>query len=425
MSKPTIETVPIDQLKLYPGNYRQGDIGAIVESIKANGWYGTIVAHRKTRRILAGNHRTQAAQQAGLTELPVYWISGNEAAARKILIADNRTSDLATNDEHALADLLTQLEDDLAGTGFDHTDLQTLLDRLHTETDTPVTDPEPSVPDKAKAKWGTEPGQVWTAAQQTIIIGDSTDPDTYQHLPEPAHMVFTDPPYGVAYTGGTDDALTISNDDLTPDQLTDLLSRSLSLTRHNTHPGGAFYVCSPGGPNERVFATVLQRLGIHRQTIIWAKDLFAFGRSDYHYQHEPILYGWKPGAAHRMLAGRDQSTIWTTTLADWQAKRLTRLNAKAIRELLDAGGDTTVWEHARPKRSPEHPTMKPVDLCARAIRNSTRTGDHVLDPFAGSGSTLCAAHQLDRRGTGIELDPGYAATILDRLQQLGADPTRQ
>jgi site-specific DNA-methyltransferase (adenine-specific) len=197
------------------------------------------------------------------------------------------------------------------------------------------------------------------------------------------------PPYGVAYVGKTADALTIANDALDEAGLRDFVGALLDRTIAATRPGAAWYVAAPAGPLNLIFGQALHRLGVYRQQLIWVKDQFVMGRSDYHYRHEPVFYGWTPGAAHHALADRTQDTV---------------------------------WEIPRPKRSADHPTMKPVELVTRALTNSTRPRDLVADPCCGSGTTLLAAELTGRRAMVIELDPAYCDVICRRWQEVAQRP---
>jgi site-specific DNA-methyltransferase (adenine-specific) len=236
---------------------------------------------------------------------------------------------------------------------------------------------------------------VWLLGPHRLAVGDSTDPNVWDALLAggKADCMWTDPPYGVAYVGKTKDALTIENDALDEDGLADFLGSVLALALVNSRPGAAWFVASPPGPLHLVFGAALHRLDVLRQTLIWVKDQFVMGRSDYHYRHEPIFYGWTPGAAHHPPSDRKQDTI---------------------------------HEVARPKRSKDHPTMKPVELIERHLGNSTDPGHIVIDPFGGSGSTLIAAHRTSRVARLIELDPKYADVILRRYtEHTGNTPTRE
>ena len=149
-------------------------------------------------------------------------------------------------------------------------------------------------------------------------------------------------------------------------------------------PGAVWYVAAPAGPNFLPFASCLAALRVWRQTLVWVKDAFVLGRSDYHYRHEAVFYGWKPGAAHHEPPDRTHDTI---------------------------------WEVPRPRASPDHPTSKPVELVERALLMSTARGELVLDPFAGSGSTLIAAEASGRRAACVELDPRYCDVVVRRWQE--------
>jgi site-specific DNA-methyltransferase (adenine-specific) len=202
-----------------------------------------------------------------------------------------------------------------------------------------------------------------------------------------AHLVWTDPPYGVAYVGKTKAALTIQNDDLPDLQFRLFLEAAFRLALDHTLPGGAWYVASPSGPKSLQFALVLHELGVWRQTLQWVKNTFVLGHADYHYRNEQLFYGWRPGGSHYFVRDRTQDSV---------------------------------WHHRKPARNAVHPTMKPVGLVGRAILNSSRPGDLVVDPFAGSGTTLEAAHRHGRIAYLIEKDPAYCDVIRDRWDRLEA-----
>ncbi len=380
---PDVQLVPVTDLERHPDNPRQGDVGAIIQSIEAHGFYGTIIAQASSRRVLAGNHRLEAARQLGIDAVPVIYLDVDDQQAQRILLVDNRTNDLATYDDTALTDLLQQLMPDLSGTGFDASDLDELLaeldpgERKGTDT-TPIEPP---------ADPTTKPGDLWILGDHRLVCGSSTDPTAVERVlaGDRPDILATDPPYGVAYVGKTDDALTIKNDAGTPEQTRDLFRDALAIS--GLKPGGVFYATVPDGPLSRWFIdAVEQGLGADalRQQLVWVKDRFVMGRSDYHYRHEPILYGWATGAAHYFIDDRTQDSI---------------------------------WEIPRPSASREHPTMKPVPLFERMLDNSSKPHDIVYEPFGGSGTTLLAADNLHRRARVIELDPAYCDVIIDRWQR--------
>ncbi len=206
-----------------------------------------------------------------------------------------------------------------------------------------------------------------------------------------ASCLWTDPPYGVNYQGGTPDALTIANDD--PQGLAGLLRSALGNVAEVMLPGSPFYIAHPAGPLALVFGQVVTELGWRlRQTLVWVKDSLVLGHADYHYRHAPILYGYLPGGTGRRGRGGK----------GW----------------FGDDAQTSVFEVPRPKASPDHPTSKPVALITAMLANSTRQGDLVLDPFGGSGSTLVASEQLERRCNLVELDPKYCDVVVRRWEVL-------
>ncbi|MEZ6140853.1 MAG: DNA methyltransferase [Zavarzinella sp.] len=197
-----------------------------------------------------------------------------------------------------------------------------------------------------------------------------------------ADACVTDPPYGVSYVGKTKDKLKVENDHLDEKGLAELVSAAFDHSQANCRPGAYWYATVPAGPLHIMFADDWNRRGILRQILVWAKDSMVLGHSEYHYQHEPILFGWIPGDRHK--------------------------NADRTR--------TTLWQHPRPKASREHPTMKPVSLWAQALGDGTREGEIVYDPFLGSGTTVIAAEQLRRKCYGVEISPKYCDVIVKRWE---------
>lgn len=385
---------PVARLHTYHRNPRHGDLAAIRESLRVNGQYRPLVANRGTHtgrrdEVLAGNHTLKAAREEGWSEIAVCWVDVDDDHAARIVAADNRTADLGDYDERLLAELLGDLPD-LAGTGYDEDDLDAITRRLSGEVQEGLTDPDeaPSAEDEPLSRLG----EVYELGAHRLVVGDACDPAAWEKLLtglRPADLVWTDPPYGVAYVGKTKDALRITGDDAPTEGL---LRAVFGHVAAHTAPGACWYVAAPAGPDFLAFGAVLAELGVWRQTLVWVKDQFVMGRSDYHYRHEAIFYGWTPGAAHHPLPDRTQDSI---------------------------------HEYDRPKASREHPTMKPVGLIERHLLNSTDPGALVLDPFGGSGSTLIAAHRQRRAAALIELDPRYADVICRRYQAFTGELPRR
>jgi DNA modification methylase len=335
--------------------------------------------------VLAGNHTLEAAKDLGWTEIAATLISCDDEQARRIVLVDNRTNDLATYDEAELAALLTELPS-FDGTGYDQAALDELLDSL---PPAPLLEDEvPPLPETPR----TRPGDLYGLGPHRLLCGDGRDPRSYERLlaGERATLLWTDPPYGVDYEGKTRARLRIENDRARG--LRSLLERSFATADTALAPGAPLYVCAPAGALIVPFIASFQAANWElRQALVWVKDAMVLGRSDYHYRHEQLLYGFKPAKGRLGRGGRG----WYGTDAE-----------------------TSVLEVPRPKASREHPTMKPVELVELALRNSCRRREIVLDPFCGSGSVIVACERTGRRGFGIELDPRYCDVIVDRYEAL-------
>jgi site-specific DNA-methyltransferase (adenine-specific) len=371
----------------YPDNPRDNApaVEAVARSIHAFGWRVPIVVDRDNV-IVCGHTRYKAAVKLGLAEVPVHVAADlTPAQAKAYRLADNQTAALATWDDDKLtAELLALqgLDVDLALTGFSADELADLL-----KSDAPavVGDPD-AVPDPPTDPV-TRPGDVWVLGRHRLVCGDATRPD---HLAlalagRPADLLLTDPPYNVAYAGKTADRLTIANDAMPTADYRRFLAAALAAAKGALLPGAAFYLWHADLEGLAVRAAC-QDAGLRvRQCLVWVKSAFALGHFDYHWRHEPCLYGWVEGAAHTWLSDRSQSTV---------------------------------LEFDRPTSNDVHPTMKPVGLFAYLVGNSCPAGGVVLDPFAGSGTTLAAAEQAGRAACLVELDPRYCDAIAARYEHL-------
>jgi site-specific DNA-methyltransferase (adenine-specific) len=419
-----VVSIPLDDVQPHPSNPRRGDVAAIAESLLIHGQYRPIVVQKSTGYVLAGNHTWKGARRlrdnntSGWDRIDAVILDVDDVEAKRIMLVDNRSADLGTYDDGVLAELLRDLPD-LSGTGYDEAALDEILDRLADEE--PVgdvlTDPD-DVPDKPAQPISRE-GDVWLLGPHRLVVGDSTDKAVVARAANgrQVDLLFTDPPYGVAYTGGTKDKLTIVNDDLDEDALGDFLTQAFAAARAVMAPGAAFYICSPAGNLELPFRVALKAVDLPlRQVLVWLKDRFTLGRQDYQWQHESMLYGWRPGGAPPEPPHFDLEH--DTILYGWREG--------AGHTWHGGRKQTTVWSIPRPTRNDVHPTMKPVALCARAIENSTAKGALVLDTFGGSGSTLIAAHGTGRVAATVELDTKYADVICRRFQEhTGIVPRRE
>lgn len=386
--------IPIDELRPHPQNPNRGDTAALARSLDTFGQYRAIVTHIDGT-ILAGHHLWQAARQRGLTTIRAEVIDCDAQTARRILVADNRLADLGEGlDPDLLLTVLNDL-DALDGTGYSDADLA-LLEQQQNPPE-PLTDPDdaPPRPDEPRR---AAAGQTWHLGPHRLLVGSATDTDAVRALlaGTPADCIWTDPPYGVDYVGKTKKALTIRND--TTSGLDELLRAAFATAVAVARPGAAVYVAH--ADTERVtFETALRDAGIApRQNLVWVKNQIVMGRSDYHYQHEPILYGFTPTepGVGRLGRGGDH----------WHGDHTA----------------STVLHADKPTANTIHPTMKPVDLIAPMLVNSCPPQGITLDLFAGSGSTLAAAHLTGRRAALVELDPCYADVILDRWEAISGHP---
>jgi DNA modification methylase len=339
--------------------------------------------------VIAGNQRLRAAQELGWQTIPVLFVDLDPERARLWALRDNNA--WGEWDEPVLADLLAELSAggvDLALSGFASSDLDRILASLQ----------PPKNPDDAPAlpagEPDSKPGELYQLGRHRLLCADATDPDAIAAVMNTtmAAVLWTDPPYGIAYVGKTPAALTIAND--LADGIPELLGAAFAAADAALEGSARFYVCSPAGPLGTEFRIAVREAGwrLH-QTLAWVKHSSVLGHSDYHYQHEDILYGWKPGPG-RPGRGHHRGSRWYGD------------NRQASVFFVD-----------RPARSSDHPTMKPVDLITAMLRNSSRRGEVVLDPFAGSGSTLIACEQLERRCFAVEIDPGYCDVIRRRYEE--------
>lgn len=355
-------------------------VPGVAASIKRFGFASPIIARKENGEVIAGHTRLKAAQTLGIDRVPVRYMDLSEAEAHLLAVADNKLGEKAEWDDGAVAKILSEFSfDDAALAGFDSAELERLGSDLLGPDKEPPSDDVPEPPDDPVTKLG----DVWILGEHRLVCGDSTDAETVRLAlgSRAPQLILTDPPYGVDYVGKTAEKKPVHNDDRAG--LEDLLRGALGNALNATDPGCVWYVCSPAGSNVATFMRVLVDMGVFRQMLIWVKQSLVLGHSDYHYRHEPIFYGWTPGAKHREPPNRKQDTV---------------------------------WEFDRPTRSTEHPTMKPVPLFEKAILNSTGQGDLVFDPFCGSGTSVLAAEAHGRSCSGVEFSPAYCDVIVKRWE---------
>ena len=378
--------------RTHPPDQQRALAGALGEV----GWVAEVLVNRTTGNVVDGHLRIELALARHEPTVPVTYVELTEAEESLVLATLDPIGAMADAEATALASLLSGLEPaDEA--------LRALLDDLTREQGIELAraglvDPDdaPDVPDEPTVRRG----DLYALGDHRLLCGDAPDGADVRRAfgdATEAHLIWTDPPYSVAYQTKLSteeavarhrrtDGLEVAND--RPEDLPALLAAAFGHSP--LRAGGAFYVASPSsGDVLPVFYAALAGAGMAvRQQLLWIKDVFVMGRHDYHYRHEPILYGWKEGAAHFFGGGRAQDTV---------------------------------WEIPRPRRSETHPTMKPVELVSRALTNSSRPGNVVYEPFAGSGSTIIATEQTGRRCVALEIDPRYCDVILARWEAFTGD----
>ena len=383
-----VELIEIGRVVPYARNPRRNEnaIAKVAASIKEYGFRQPIVVDEEMV-IIAGHTRLQAAQSLGLKKVPVHVADGlTQAQIKAYRLADNRTHEDAEWDEELLAIELGELDGlgfELDLTGFDAVELEELLGNAAIDG---LTDDDevPEAPEVAVSK----EGDIWLLGDHRLICGDSTKAKTMKTLmgDELADMVFTDPPYNVDYGQTMKDNLRgkkrkIKNDNLGNEFeqfLTDACTEMVKVCK------GALYICMSSSELHTLHNAFITAGGKWSTFIIWAKNTFTMGRADYQRQYEPILYGWPAGNKHFWCGDRSQSDV---------------------------------WNYNKPKVNDLHPTMKPVELVCRAVENSSKTKDIVLDSFGGSGTTLIACEKLKRQARLIELDPIFCDVIVKRWEE--------
>ena len=404
-----LETIPLDQITPYAQNAKkhpQYQIEQIKASILQFG-NNDPIAIDENNVIIEGHGRYLALKALGYHEVPVIKLHHlSEDQKRAYILAHNKITLNTDFDINILKDELTNIIDiDMAPFGFSVNLLSSPLtpDEETKETKEP-TDEEITI----------QVGDLYQCGNHRVLCGDSTNPDHLRKLVEEQtiDLYVTDPPYNVAYEGKTKDALTIQNDQMEASAFQDFLTDAFQTVDPFLKPGGSFYIWH--ADSERLnFSQALKRTGwLEKQTLIWAKDTFVLGRQDYQWQHEPCLYGWKPGSGHYFISDFSQSTILENSL-DTKSKQ----ELIALIKSYQANQPTSILRVNRPTRNEDHPTMKPIALLERLIRSSSKQGENILDSFAGSGSTLLACECLGRTCYALELDPKYVAVILKRFEE--------
>ena len=401
----------ITDLKPYEKNAKlhpDKQINQIAESIKKFGMNDPIGIWGKQNLIVEGHGRYLACLKLGIEEVDCIRLDHLTDIERKeYTLIHNKTTMNSDFDLEILAEELKDIANDVTidMSEFDF-EIPALADKLSEDNYTPEL---PKVP-KAKR------GDIYKLGRHRLMCGDATEEDDVEKLVDlgKVDIVITDPPYNVNYEGT---AGQIMNDNMESNSFISFLSKAFSLMNLFLKPGGAFYVWHASS-EVYSFVTALLNAGLKtKQEIIWKKNAFALGRQDYQWMHEPCLYGWKEGASHYFIDDRSYATVVDEKEIDINKMKLPELR-RLVRDLMAPKVPVSVIEEDKPLRSIEHPTMKPIRLIGRLLNNSSRQNETVLDLFGGSGSTLIAAEQLNRKCLIMELDPKYVDVIIDRDEKL-------
>jgi DNA modification methylase len=404
----------ISDIKPYEKNAKKHPakhIQQVANSIKEFGMNQPIVVD-KQGVIIVGHGRYEACKLLGI-EPEIKVVDLTEEQAKAYRLADNKLNESEWDMNLVIEELKGLSTEMLDLTGFDR-DLIIEPD----EKDDVI--PE-NVPSRSKL------GDLYELGQHRVLCGDSTQPEAVLRLMDgkKADMVFTDPPYNVAYDNdfrGTKHSK-IENDNLSDIAFREFLIKSVKLLVDNC--GGGCYICM-SAKEMGTLKSVFEEVGGHwSNCITWVKNHFSLSMTDYQHTYEQILYGWKDGTNHYFIEERDNRNVWEDiqkikTVFDGNYTEIqfqgfkVRLEGKVKGQVIRKKQRVDIWRHDKPMKSVEHPTMKPVALCAEAIINSSKKGDIVLDTFLGSGSTLIASEKTVRICYGMELDPKYVDVIVQR-----------
>lgn len=374
-----IEYVNINDLKKYHKNAKKHpkeQVKRIANSIKEFGMCDPIGVWGEDNLIIEGHGRLMALKKLGYKEAPIIRLDHLSEEQRKAYtLAHNKSSESEWDFEILAEELNSIVDIDMMDFGFDLT--------IDEEEPKVIEDEVPEVPEEPKAKYG----DIYQLGNHRLMCGDATISDDVEKLmnDDKADLLLTDPPYNVDYEGKTKDSLKIKNDSMEDSQFKRFLTDAFSNANDVMKNGASFYIWHADSEGYNFRSACKEVDWKVRQCLIWNKNVMVMGRQDYQWKHEPCLYGWKDGASHSWYSDRKQ---------------------------------TTVLEFNKPSKSELHPTMKPLDLFAYQMKNSTEKGDIVLDLFGGSGTTLMVSEQLNRNARIMELDPRYVDTIINRWENM-------
>lgn len=418
-----MKDVPIKELKLNPDNPRKNE-EAVVEVMKSikDGGYITPIVVDENNSILAGNTRYKALVSLGWTVVPfVMKVEGlTDKQKQRFILADNKTQEFAEWDWEKLAAFAEEV---LADVGFSDTEIDKILN--------PKDQDKGVIPD-VRENVDIKEGDVFQIGPHRLVCGDSRKQEIYTKLMDgkTAEMVFTDPPYNVAYEGsmntyGQNKRKGIKNDDMSEADFLKFLEDSLAPMMAACD--GCFYICM-SSKELTSLKQAFEKMGGHWQSfIMWVKNTFTLSRADWQNQYEPILYGWNGKNKDHYFAGwRNEGNVWEGLdvihpVYDGQKTRIhigdyhLELDGIVTGKIISKRGETDIWNEKKPSKNKFHPTEKPLGLIAKAIQASSHRDSIILDPFAGSGTTMIASQENSRVCYSIEMEPQYCDVILRRM----------
>ena len=429
-----IEKKPIEELKAAPYNPRKNlkpgdkEYEKLKRSIEEFGYVEPVIWNKRTGMVVGGHQRLKVIKDLGYTEVDCVIVDLDEKKERALNVALNKIS--GEWDNEMLANLLKDLDKsgyDITLTGFDMAEAQELfgsgsMENVHEDE----FDVESAVDEIQEPK--TISGDLWLLGKHRLLCGDCTNANDVEKAlnGKLADIMVTDPPYNVDYgscivgknKSRSRDGSTIANDNMNDEDFYKFLFSFYTAAEKNMRNGAPLYVFH--STKESVnFIRAMENAGFkYAQTLVWYKNHFTLGRQDYQWIHEPILYGWKGGSGHYFINDRTLPTVFEDSIPT-----LSKMSKAELLELVQKIYDLprSVILDKKPLKSVDHPTMKPITLCAKLIYNSSHEEDTVLEPFGGSGSTLIAADQLNRKCCAIELEPKYCDVIVKRYKENNPD----
>ena len=407
-----IVKIKVADLVEYENNPRFNDeaVEPVAESIKQFGFKVPIIVD-KNNVIITGHTRKKAAELLQLEEVPC--IVADDLTPEKIQafrLADNKTAEFAQWDMEKLNEELSQLtafDIDMSSFGFEFDfDIENNVDEDDFDVESALEEIEEPT---------SKPGDIYILGNHRLMCGDSTQKEDVMRLMDnqEADLLLTDPPYNVAVENSQ--GMTIANDNMSDSQFKKFLYAAMENASRSLKPGGAFYVWHGDSESVNFRNSCEDNHLMVKQCLIWVKNGMIMGRQDYQWKHEPCLYGWKEGASHYFIDDRTQETVIEDKI---NVNKLKKEEMKdLIKQLLEEKVSTTILREDKPLKNTDHPTMKPLKLLARQIKNSSKRNEIVLDLFGGSGSTLLSCEQLERTCYMMEYDPKYCDVIIKRWEE--------